>query len=68
MDHWYLQRIPNNARFSQVERSVCEDWVVLVGHKQGTDEVGGSLSWRRLIVCSCGTAPLFRAVRRASAS
>lgn len=39
LDNWYLQRIPNNPKFSQVHRTLTEDWVVLVGIKEDTGEL-----------------------------
>ncbi len=39
LDNWYFQKIPNNPRFSKVERDVCDEWIVLVGIKSEMREV-----------------------------
>lgn len=39
LDQWYLQKIPNNPKFSGVERSTCPEWIVLVGIKKDNGEV-----------------------------
>jgi len=39
LDAWYFQRIPNNPKFSKVDRSLCEEWIVLVGLKSDLAEL-----------------------------
>lgn len=39
LDNWYFQKIPNNPKFSKVERTACEEWIVLVGVKAGLEDV-----------------------------
>jgi hypothetical protein len=39
LENWYFQKIPNNPKFSNVERDVSEEWIVLVGMKPEMSEV-----------------------------
>ncbi len=39
MYRWYLQRIPNNEMFSQVKENLSKEWIVLVGYKNGLNEL-----------------------------
>jgi hypothetical protein len=60
MDKWYLQRIPNNAKFSGVPKESSDEWVVLVGIKADSGEVSYISSPSRLChldpaLFSCGT-------------